>query len=53
MQDIVTSINVYRVLAKLDFKRVGVVRDASMDFWICAFVVGGYSQASDSPAILY
>jgi len=52
MQGIVTDINAPRALTKL--RRAVVVRDsASIDNWLCAFIFGGYSQASDIPMVLY
>jgi len=52
MQGIVNSINALRALTK--FRGAAVIRDAaSIDNWLCAFIFGGYSQASDIPAILY
>jgi len=50
MQGKVTSVNPPRALTKL--RRAAVVGDASLGNWLCAFIFGGYSQASDIPAVL-
>jgi len=42
MQGIVTSINSHRVLTKL--RRAGVVRDVSIDIWLCAFLLAGTAK---------
>jgi len=47
MQGIVTNINGHRVLPKL--KGAGIVGNASVDIWLCVFLIGGSSQASDIP----
>jgi len=52
VQGIVTSINAPRAPTKL--RRAAVVRvAASIDDWLCTFILGEYSQASDFPAVLY
>jgi len=51
MQGIVTGMNARSKFTKL--RRAAVVRDAvSIDNWLCAFMFGRYSEASDIPAVL-